>query len=129
MKKYSKLGRTGQQAPVFFRPPMVIHVQVPELECMPVFLLIGIHVRPYRAYGELNGLVSTYDRSKKKYGTENALILGDLNADCNFFGTVDKAQTVLRNRGDFKWLVDDKTVTNIVSVGKEGCAYDRSVGT
>ena len=116
-------------APVFFRPPFVAKVEVKaanvqELECMPQFVLIGIHVRPHRAYSELNGLVNVYDRVKLFTGRDNALILGDLNADCSYFGPVDKKQNVLyRLKQIFKWLVEDGVKTNAGS--RRVCTYDR----
>ena len=115
------------EAPVFFRSPRVLRVQVksdkvPELHCMPNFVLIGIHVRPTRAYSELNGLVDVYDWAKQEYKQENALILGDLNAAGGYFGPVDKIQNILRKRKGFRWLIKDNNPTNI----KGNKAYDRS---
>ena len=123
------MGDTNAEAPVFFRKPYSIKVQPkgPEQTCLPEFVLIGIHVRPARAYLELNGLVDVYDDSTIKYKTEDTLILGDLNAACDYFGPVDIKQNVLRQRGDFEWLVDDNRRTNVG--GNRGCAYDRSAGT
>ena len=115
------------QAPVFFRPPQVLHVQiksntVPELHCMPNFVLIGIHARPTRAYSELNGLVDVYDWAQQYYKQGNALILGDLNAAGGYFGPVDKIQNILRKRTGFRWLIKDDNPTNI----NGDKAYDRS---
>ena len=86
------VGGENFQGDVFFRPPFVARVQVnttavPELECMPEFALIGIHTKPVQTYSELNGLVNVYDRRTRVRGiNENALILGDFNADCGTFG-------------------------------------------
>ena len=119
-----QVGTPPTRAPVFFRPPFVadVHVRnnISDLCCMPHFVLIGIHTRPARTYSELNGLVDVYDWAKKKY--ENALILGDLNADSGYFGPVDKKQNVLVKRNDFKWLVKDDMKTNVDGTS----AYDRS---
>ena len=91
---------------------------------MPNFTLIGIHARPNRAYSEVNGLVNVYDWAKQTTKQENALILGDLNADCAYFGFVDKKQNILyTQRHIFKWLVNDGVKTNAYS--KSNCTYDR----
>ena len=123
------VGGENLQADVFFRPPFVARIQVntntvPELECMPEFVLIGIHTRPVRTYGEVNGLVNVYDQTARVRGIDgNALILGDLNADCGTFGPVEKASSVLREEHIFNWLIKDGMKTNVAS--RSSCAYDR----
>lgn len=114
--------------PVFFRPPFVFYVKVkpntvPELDCMNTFVLIGIHTRPMRTYSELNGLVEVYKWATRSYKYKNVLILGDLNADGDYFGPVDKMQNPLYARSDlFKWLVQDGEKTNY---GQTSKTYDR----
>ena len=111
-------------APVFFRPPLVVLVDVKELGRMRKFMLIGLHARPFRAYSELNGLVDTYVWAMNKFNAKNALILGDLNADCEYFGPVDEQQNFLVTRKkDFLWLVENKARTNTAA---KPCAFDRS---
>ena len=122
-EKYTVTKRSQMQADVFFRPPAVMHVRANDLGCMPQFVLIGIHARPHRTYSELNGLVDVYEWAKETYGTDNVLILGDLNADYPSFGQVDKEQNILWSRKDiFEWLVTDNMATNV----DENRAYDRS---
>ena len=95
----------------------------PEMACMPKFILIGIHTKPVRTYSELNGLVNVYNWVRRV--SENALILGDLNADCGTFGPVEKQKSILYNAGQyFKWLVNDTVKTNPGSA-TQSCAYDR----
>ena len=122
------VGAPPTPAPIFFRPPFILHARVtqaaPELQCMPEFFLIGLHARPTRVYSELNGLVNAYDSTRNDYGQENALILGDFNADGTSFGEVDRLQNVLVTRQDFRWLIGDNTKTN--TLGDK--AYDRSAG-
>ena len=124
------MGGENFQADVFVRPPFVARVQVntmaaPELECMPEFMLIGIHTRPTRTYSELNGLVNVYDRrARVRVINGNALILGDFNADCGTFGPVEKIQNVLyRETHIFHWLVEDGVKTNVAK--SKDCTYDR----
>ena len=124
------MGGVNFQADVFFRPPFVAHVKVnttsvPELHCMPEFVLIGIHTRPVRTYSELNGLVNVYDRRARVRGINgNALILGDFNADCGTFGPVERTQnTLYRERDIFHWLVEDGVKTNVAK--SSDCTYDR----
>ncbi len=120
------VGTQQFQADIFFRPPYVATVEldtekVTEMHCMPKFVLIGMHVRPVRTYSELNGLVQVYNSAQNT--NENALILGDFNADCSYFGPVDRQQNILyREKGIFKWLVQDGQKTN---TGRRSCTYDR----
>ena len=120
------VGRQRFQADIFFRPPYVASVEldtgkVTEMHCMSKFVLIGMHVRPVRTYSELNGLVQVYNSARNT--NENALILGDFNADCSYFGPVDRLQNILyREKGVFEWLVEDGQKTN---TGKRSCTYDR----
>lgn len=114
------------QAKDFYRPPFIVqfHVQVPELSCMPRFVLIGIHIKPDRANYEINELANVYYRISKQTHLQNALILGDLNADCNFFRKGQKLRNNLyKRRHIFKWLVKDRWKTN--ALAKSSCAYDR----
>ena len=121
------VGRQRFQADIFFRPPYVATVEldtrkVTEMHCMSKFVLIGMHVRPVRTYSELNGLVQVYNSARNT--NENALILGDFNADCSYFGPVDRQQNILyKEKGVFKWLVQDGQKTNADSTSS--CTYDR----
>ena len=113
------------RAEVFFRPPFVVRVDRALPKCMKKIVLIGIHTRPARTYSELNGLVDVYEMAKMEYGTDNALILGDLNADRPSFGAVDKMQNILVLRSDFNWVIKDGDMTN----HKQSRSYDRSAAT
>ena len=76
-----------------------------------------------RTYSELNGLVEVYKWATRSYKYKNVLILGDLNADGDYFGPVDKMQNPLYARSDlFKWLVQDGEKTNY---GQTSKTYDR----
>ena len=91
---------------------------------MPSFVLIGIHVKPNRAQYEINELANVYTRIMQQSGYENALILGDLNADCNFFRIRKRRRNALySNRQLFTWLVEDGQKTN--ALARSHCAYDR----
>lgn len=53
---------------------------------------------------------------------QDALLLGDFNADCNYVQAEDWPSIRLRSSKDFQWLIPDTadtTVTNTI------CAYDR----
>ena len=137
MKSFTASVRQGQttenvgaqqfQADIFFRPPYMATVEldtgnVTEMHCMSTFVLIGMHVRPVRTYSELNGLVQVYNSARNT--NRNALILGDFNADCSYFGPTDKQQNILyREKGVFEWLVQDGQKTNADSTSS--CTYDR----
>lgn len=99
--------------------PFVMHFKVhesayPEMKKLKEFVLVGTHIRPARVYGEINGLAHLAVENMKDYGVENALILGDLNADQPYFSAYDKQQCIpYQNRELYKWLISERTATNV----------------
>jgi len=87
------------------------------------FTFIPMHTKPTDAIAEMNSLVDVYYESTKYYG-EDAVIAGDLNADCSYVCKSCWDEVKLRNDDKFQWLIDDDTDT---TVSNTDCAYDRVI--
>jgi len=87
------------------------------------FTFIPMHTKPTEAIPEMNSLVDVYYESTKYYG-ENAVIAGDLNADCSYVCKSCWENVRLRTDTTFQWLIDDDTDT---TVSNTDCAYDRVI--
>jgi len=56
---------------------------------------------------------------------QDALLLGDFNADCSYVSSTEWAGVALHNDDRFTWLIGDEVDT---TVANSDCAYDRWVG-
>lgn len=75
-----------------------------------VFTAYNAHLKPEDVVNELNALYDVVENNG------NVVVLGDFNAACSYYDTVDSAFD------DWTWLVTDDADT---TVAKTGCAYDR----
>ena len=87
-------------------------------------VMIGLHAQPDAAVEEMDALVKVHTAVKRKWKTDNILILGDLNADCSYASDSDRAGLKLRTDKRFKWLIGDGVDT---TTSATDCAYDRCV--
>ena len=85
-------------------------------------ILIGIHVKPDAAVEENNALMDVHSAVEQKWGTDNILIMGDLNADCSYVPNLPGL--AFRTDPRFLWLIGDDVDTTTKSTD---CAYDRCV--
>jgi len=85
-------------------------------------ILIGIHVDPDEAVAENDALMDVHSAVEHKWRTDNILIMGDLNADCNYVR--NPPALALRTDPRFLWLIGDDVDTTTKSTD---CAYDRCV--
>ena len=90
---------------------------------VPPFFLVGLHSKPTDTVSELNNLDDVYNQATEYFRTENAIILGDLNADCTYLSRTRYNQLDLVTDGRFTWLIDNDQDTTTTSTN---CAYDRS---
>ena len=135
------LGPQAYDPSRFRYPPCValVHLQnvqqkYPGLKNMKKFFLIGLHAHPGNVLAELNALANLYFALNKKHietqsqrGVQqpsnlNALILGDLNADGDYF-SVNKESSCTLCTQQFAWLIPRDKKTNV----KLTKAYDRQV--
>lgn len=84
------------------------------------FTLLNAHTSPTKNIAELEGLEYFYRQEKAK-GDENLIILGDLNADCDY---LTPGQQIAFRSSQYRWIVSDSEDT---TVSKRGCAYDRFI--
>lgn len=106
----------------FEREPFIVYASFPGLDV----ILIPLHSKPSDAVLELDALVGVYETAAAFFQDDDAIILGDLNADCSFVSASDWATISLRNDSRFVWLIEDDVDTTTSSTD---CAYDRFVVT
>jgi endonuclease/exonuclease/phosphatase family metal-dependent hydrolase len=88
------------------------------------FVLITIHTDPDTATQEINDLPAVVENAKGRYqGEGDFIILGDLNADCNYFN--ENSQSLLRS-SDYLWIINNSIDTTTKSTA---CTYDRIILT
>ena len=88
--------------------------------------MIGVHIRPDSSgtAAEIDALVPVYEEAVMRYGTTNVIIMGDMNADCNYLSNTKYNELIFTTDDQFLWLIgkdNDTTVSN------SDCAYDRYV--
>lgn len=86
--------------------------------------LIPLHASPEFAVEEIHELVEVHKDVVERWGITNVIILGDLNADCNYVRASDWPNIALRSDKQYDWrTADDEDTT----VSTTDCAYDRYV--
>ena len=84
------------------------------------FLMLSIHTSPGVAVDELqslSNLTMTFPESKR------LVILGDMNADCNY-ASLNELDALTIRKSNFTWVVPDDADTTFSSTR---CAYDRII--
>ncbi|XP_065198361.1 deoxyribonuclease-1-like [Sycon ciliatum] len=114
-------------ADIFEREPMVAEL-VGAGQCSDIlrrpFSIIGVHVKPDDVVAELTELVNVYNASIKRLGHGDALITGDLNADCSYLTNAEANALGLFTERRFLVLIDKDADT---TVAQSSCAYDRII--
>ena len=85
-------------------------------------VLIGVRTDIGAAVEEMEALVDVHAAVKRRWNTENILILGSLNADCRYASGSALDGLTLRTDERFIWLIDDEVDTTTTSAD---CSYDR----
>lgn len=94
------------------RPPFLAKISI----LNKTYLFYTIHTKPEAVPDELLFLDTLV---KEKTPTGNVVILGDLNADCDYYTPGEKPIFL-----NYTWLIRDSDDT---TVGKTNCAYDRII--
>lgn len=102
----------------FAREPFIAHFRSQDID----FVTVGIHTQPDQATEEINALKLVELDLSNRLRLSNILIMGDLNADCDYF---DTTQAGLRSFSTVSevWIQDWEDTT----VSSTHCAYDRIV--
>ena len=86
------------------------------------FVLCGIHVAPEEAVHEIKALKEVFVDILQKFGINDIMVMGDLNADCSYVPKKSWAEISIRSDPSYHWLLDEEVDT---TVSNTDCAYDR----
>uniref|UniRef100_A0A8P4GJK4 Endonuclease/exonuclease/phosphatase domain-containing protein n=1 Tax=Dicentrarchus labrax TaxID=13489 RepID=A0A8P4GJK4_DICLA len=139
LKNSSRLGRTrmvklvgsyqfDDQATkggdVLDRDPYILR-----FECLNTVLkdlvMIPVHTKPDDSEKELDELYDVFRHVKKKWRTNNVMILGDFNADGLYVSKKEMKGIRIRSDKNFHWLIGDDVDTT--ASNRNDHTYDRIV--
>lgn len=115
---------------IYERPPHIVQFVCIKPECGKLtFNTIVVHTKPdatcdRKTVYEISNLTQVYYYTQKKTQVKNAVILGDLNADCPYVRKDDWNNIPLKQDDSFSWLIPDNADT---AVGLDPKAYDRII--
>lgn len=108
----------------FGREPWIARFRT--LNSQETFVVITIHTVPTNTITEINGLHYVVEETRHMWPQENNyVILGDMNAACQYATNQEVDRTLLHGSQYF-WIVTNDTDTNVASTN---CAFDRIVIT
>ncbi|KAM7421939.1 hypothetical protein PAMA_010153 [Pampus argenteus] len=109
---------------VFSRDPYILRFR-----CLNTVLkdlvLIPVHTKPEDSEVELDELYDVFQHVKKKWRTDNVMILGDFNADGSYVSQKEMKSIRIRSDKNFHWLIGDDVDTTAST--KNDHTYDRIV--
>ncbi|XP_057181352.1 deoxyribonuclease gamma-like [Triplophysa rosa] len=108
----------------FAREPYVLRFRCHKT-VLKDLVLIPVHTKPEDSVKELDELYDVFQNVKKKWETDNIMILGDFNADGNYVSEKQMKKIRIRNDKKFHWLIADDVDTT-ASVNNDN-TYDRIV--
>ncbi|XP_066545592.1 deoxyribonuclease-1 [Amia ocellicauda] len=109
----------------FNREPFVVKF-ASKFSAVPEFVLIPQHTSPDSAVVEIDALYDVAAYVQNHWNTDNILLLGDFNADCNYVLPSDWEKIRLHTDSQYAWLLPNSVDT---TVGNTHCAYDRIVAS
>uniref|UniRef100_A0A8C5E140 Deoxyribonuclease n=1 Tax=Gouania willdenowi TaxID=441366 RepID=A0A8C5E140_GOUWI len=109
---------------VFARDPYILRFRCLNTELKDL-VMIPVHTKPDDSETELDELYDVFQFVKKKWRTDNVMILGDFNADGSYVSKSDMKNIRIRSDNNFHWLIKDDVDTT-ASTGNDN-AYDRIV--
>ncbi|KAJ8260335.1 hypothetical protein GJAV_G00179770 [Gymnothorax javanicus] len=108
----------------FAREPYILR-----FKCLNTVLkdlvLIPVHTTPSDSEKELDELYDVFLRVKKKWKTDNVMILGDFNADGSYISGKKMKGLRIRSDTNFHWLIGDDVDTTAST--RNTNSYDRIV--
>ena len=108
----------------FEREPYVAHFS--SVEHGYNFTLVGVHTSPKHAFDEIDALLPVYEDAVSEFSDEDVILLGDLNASCNYVRASRIDTLALRQDARFAWHINDDADT---TTSGTNCAYDRFITT
>ncbi|XP_069568774.1 deoxyribonuclease 1 like 4, tandem duplicate 1 [Brachyistius frenatus] len=109
---------------VFARDPYILRFRCLNT-VMKDLVMIPVHTKPKDSEKELDELYDVFQHVKKKWRTDNVMILGDFNADGAYVSNRDMKTIRIRSDKNFHWLIADDVDTT-ASTGNNH-TYDRIV--
>ncbi|CAK6974471.1 deoxyribonuclease-1-like [Scomber scombrus] len=107
----------------FAREPFILRFSCPTTVVKDL-VLIPVHTKPDDSLKELDELHDVVDAIRKKWGTDNIMILGDFNADGRYLSK-KKMKKIRIRAAPYHWLIDDDVDTT--SSNYNDHTYDRIV--
>lgn len=108
----------------FSRDPYILRFKCPTTELQDL-VLIPVHTTPEDSDTELDKLYDVFMDVKKKWKTDNVMILGDFNADGSYLSKKEMKTIRIRSDTNFHWLISDNVDTT--ASNKNDHTYDRIV--
>lgn len=108
----------------FSREPFILRFSSPHT-VLKDFVLIPVHTKPDDSEKELDELYDVIQHMKKKWKTDNVMILGDFNADGAYVSKRKMKRIRIRSDPDFHWLIGDEVDTTASTTNDN--TYDRIV--
>uniref|UniRef100_A0A3B3DFV1 Deoxyribonuclease 1 like 4, tandem duplicate 2 n=1 Tax=Oryzias melastigma TaxID=30732 RepID=A0A3B3DFV1_ORYME len=107
----------------FAREPFILRFSCPSTAVDDI-VLIPVHTQPVKAEKELDELFDVVQQVRKKWKTDNIMILGDFNADGRYLSQKEKEEIRIQ-QPPFYWLIDDDVDTTTST--RNDNTYDRIV--
>ncbi|XP_061833575.1 deoxyribonuclease-1-like isoform X3 [Nerophis lumbriciformis] len=109
---------------VFARDPYILRFRCHNT-VLKDLVMIPVHTKPEDSETELDELYDVFQHMKRKWRTDNVMILGDFNADGSYVSDRDMLNIRIRSDKNFHWLIGDDVDTT-ASTGNTH-TYDRIV--
>lgn len=109
------------QDDVFQREPLIVQLKARNAKFR--FALAVIHTEPDHATEEIIALDEVVKDAQVKLGEKDIIVLGDYNADCNYYNEDSSNAFTASN---YTWLITNDLDTNVADTS---CTYDRIVLT
>ncbi|XP_076033459.1 deoxyribonuclease-1-like isoform X2 [Oratosquilla oratoria] len=100
---------------------VVFNTNLPDL---PQFAIMALHAKPDDAPNEIDALADVYDEFRVEHGIEDAFLMGDFNAGCNYVTSGDWDTIRLHTDPNYIWLISGHADTTTKTTS---CPYDRIV--
>ncbi|XP_042560540.1 deoxyribonuclease 1 like 4, tandem duplicate 2 [Clupea harengus] len=108
----------------FSREPFILRFSSPLTE-LKDFVLIPVHTKPDDSEKELDELYDVFQEVKRRWKTDDIMILGDFNADGAYVSKRKMKRIRIRSDTDFHWLIGDDIDTTARTSNDH--TYDRIV--
>ncbi|XP_061833574.1 deoxyribonuclease-1-like isoform X2 [Nerophis lumbriciformis] len=95
---------------VFARDPYILRFRCHNT-VLKDLVMIPVHTKPEDSETELDELYDVFQHMKRKWRTDNVMILGDFNADGSYVSDRDMLNIRIRSDKNFHWLIGDDVDT------------------